>query len=299
MRIFISIPAYRDPDLVRTVRDLAAKAARPEALVFAIFEQNDEPASADAWPAGIRVWHESVPAAASQGPCWARARIQERYDGEEFYLQLDAHHRFVAGWDEFLIAELERCPAQDAILSAYLPWFFQRPDGSETFSPLAGSRLAFSHFDADGIVNVKAPLLETADEAAPTAGVFVSGHFLFARGDFVERVPYDAELYYTGEEIALAARAFTHGCEIFHTARAPGWHLRSPDDFARHWDADPEWPALHARSLAKLRRLFAPDPLISKEDGLGTARTLADYEARCGLDLRRAMQSDTSYSPRA
>jgi hypothetical protein len=45
---------------------------------------------------------------------------------------------------------------------------------------------------------------------------------------------------------------------------------------------------MHARSVAKLRRLFAPEPHIFPVDGLGTARTLADYDARCGLDLRAA-----------
>ena len=48
VRIFISIPAYRDPDLGRTVRDLAAKAAQPGALRFAIFEQTDAPVPAEA-----------------------------------------------------------------------------------------------------------------------------------------------------------------------------------------------------------------------------------------------------------
>ena len=105
------------------------------------------------------------------------------------------------------------------------------------------------------------------------------------------RVPYDPALYYAGEDLALAARAFTHGYEIFHTARAPGWHLCAPADFARHWEADPAWVALHALSVAKLRRLFAPEPLISEKDGLGTARTLAEYEARCGLDLRAALHA--------
>ncbi len=291
VRIFISIPAYRDPDLVPTVRDLVAKAAQPGALTFAIFEQTDAPVPPEAWPDGVRVWHDYCPAAESEGPCWARARIQERYAGEEFYLQLDAHHRFVVAWDDFLRAELDRCPARDPILSTYLPWFFQKPDGRETFLPLDGPRLEFSHFDSDGVLAVKAPVMEKAGDAAPTAGVFLSAHFLFARGDFVTRVPYDPVLYYAGEEIALAARAFTHGCEIFHTARTPGWHLCAPANFARHWDADAKWPALQARSLAKLRRLFAPDPLISEKDGLGTARTLAEYEARCGLDLRAALHS--------
>ncbi len=118
-------------------------------------------------------------------------------------------------------------------------------------------------------------------------GCFLSGHFIFARGDFVTRVPYDPEIYFTGEEISLAARAFTHGFDIFHPARAAAWHFFNRVEAVRHWDDHARWPALQQRAVAKLRRLFAPQPWLSPGDGLGTARTLEEYEQHAGLDLRR------------
>jgi hypothetical protein len=33
------------------------------------------------------------------GPNWARRKLQDRFDGEEFTRLLDSHHRFVRGWD--------------------------------------------------------------------------------------------------------------------------------------------------------------------------------------------------------
>jgi mannose-6-phosphate isomerase-like protein (cupin superfamily) len=35
--------------------------------------------------------------AGSKGLCWARSEIQKLYEGEDYTLELDSHHRFAAG----------------------------------------------------------------------------------------------------------------------------------------------------------------------------------------------------------
>jgi hypothetical protein len=35
-----------------------------------------------------------VPWSESRGVCWARSAIMELYAGEDYFLQLDSHHRF-------------------------------------------------------------------------------------------------------------------------------------------------------------------------------------------------------------
>ncbi|MEZ5285183.1 MAG: GlcNAc-transferase family protein [Vicinamibacterales bacterium] len=57
---------------------------------------------------GRPVPHHRRPWQASRGACWARAEIMGRYAGEDYYLQLDSHHRFADGWDELAIDELDR-----------------------------------------------------------------------------------------------------------------------------------------------------------------------------------------------
>jgi hypothetical protein len=98
--IFISIASYRDAQLVPTIQDCLAKAARPENLRFCICWQHgdDEAPLPFANDPRFRIidvdWRES------QGVCWARAECMKRYDGEDWFLQLDSHHRFVANWTE-------------------------------------------------------------------------------------------------------------------------------------------------------------------------------------------------------
>ena len=61
------------------------------------------------------------------GPCKARALAQALWAGEAFFLQLDAHMRFAAGWDAALVgwllqAEAAR-PGSKPVLSTYPPGF--------------------------------------------------------------------------------------------------------------------------------------------------------------------------------
>ena len=39
----------------------------------------------------------------AQGPCIARYHTQQLWNGEEYYLQIDSHMRFVKDWDKKLI----------------------------------------------------------------------------------------------------------------------------------------------------------------------------------------------------
>ncbi len=63
----------------------------------------------------------------------------------------------------------------------------------------------------------------------PLRARFVSAHFLFTLGAFVNDVPYDPELYFHGEEIMLAIRAFTHGYDLFHPPEHILWHEYTRD----------------------------------------------------------------------
>lgn len=60
-----------------------------------------------------------VPWNESRGVCWARAEIMKLWEGEDFFLQLDSHHRFVQNWDALLIAQAERTGAAKPLLSTY------------------------------------------------------------------------------------------------------------------------------------------------------------------------------------
>ncbi len=295
-RIFISIAAYRDPELVPTVEDCLARATHPDRLRFGICWQHgpDEPPLPWAGDARFRVI--DVPWQQSRGACWARAEVMARYDGEEYFLQLDSHHRFVPGWDVVAIDELRRAPSTKPVLTAYVtPYDPERPDDREHL-PM---QMNFDRFTEQGIVLCRpGELRDWRSLTRPAHARFLSAHFLFAPGSFVREVPYDPDLYFTGEEITMAVRAFTHGYDLFHPHRMIAWHEYTRNYRAhKHWtDHDAQAPVETAwyerdkASLAKVDAFLAnpaPGPF-----GLGTVRSFADYEDFAGLNFasRRAQE---------
>ena len=67
------------------------------------------------------------------GPCWARYRAQQLWRGEEFYLSIDSHTRFIQDWDKLLLEQLAACPSQKAILTTY-PVGYERGKPTPTYA---------------------------------------------------------------------------------------------------------------------------------------------------------------------
>src|ERR1700690_729458 len=88
---FVSVAAYRDPELVPTIADCLARARHPGRLRFGISWQHGDEQRLPDWIGGERFRVLDVDWRGSRGTCWARAEIMRLWDGEERYLQLDSH----------------------------------------------------------------------------------------------------------------------------------------------------------------------------------------------------------------
>jgi hypothetical protein len=295
MSIFVSIAAYRDPELAPTLRDCIAHARYPQELRFGICWQHadDEAPPPDFADPRLRVI--DIPWRDSRGACWARAEIMKLWNGEEFFLQLDSHHRFVPHWDALLMAQAERCGAAKPLLGTYAAAFDPRAGAPQAGEP---TQIVFDRFGEDGIPVLSPRIIpDWPGLPRPPRARFVAAGFLFAPGRFVEDVPYDPELYFHGEEITLAIRAFTHGYELFHPAVHVLWHEYTRIYRPKHWDdhvrsrgVDVEWHLRDAASLAKVRR-FLHGPHVGPF-GCGAERSVAEYEAYAGLSFRHRCAQD-------
>jgi hypothetical protein len=297
MSILVSIAAYRDPELLPTIRDCIRRARHPGDLRFGICWQHGSDEKAPAEFADPRMRVIDVPWRDSRGACWARSEIMTFWQGEEFFLQLDSHHRFVADWDVKLIAHAERSGAMRPILSTYGAPFDPRASELSAAEPM---QMDFDRFTEDGIpLFLPRAIPGWAELQRPLRARFVSAHFLFAPGEFARDVPYDPALYFHGEEIMLAIRAFTHGYDLFHPPEHIVWHEYTRSYRTKHWDdhvrahgVEVEWHTRDAASREKVRRfLTAPH---SGPFGCGAVRTFAEYEAYAGLNFQaRKAQNHT------
>ena len=190
--IFVSIASYRDPELAATIDDCLSKARNPSRLRFGVCWQHG--------PEEIRPEQFSNPQfrvldidwRASRGACWARAQIMKLWEGQDWFLQLDSHHRFVDGWDDTHLAQAARTGSAKPVLTTYAGPY--TPGDPAPLGP-EPMRMEFDRFTEDGLVIFRPgafPDWET--NTSPRRARFASAHFLFAPGRFVEDVPYDPRL---------------------------------------------------------------------------------------------------------
>ena len=99
-----------------------------------------------------------------------------------------------------------------------------------------------------------------------------------------------------GEESSMTVRAFTQGYDLFHPATVLVWHDYQRLDARRHWadhtdenlaarEVPRGWTELDEQSRRKVQQLLQGEPVESF--GLGTARSLAEYEAYAGLSFHQ------------
>jgi hypothetical protein len=291
-KIFIQIAAYRDPQLLPTLHDMLNKANKPKNLVIGICWQHS---TEDAWD-NLDEFKEDkrfkiidVNYLDSKGVCWARNSVQQLYSGEKYTLQLDSHHRFVQDWDKKLInmlKKLQKKGFKKPLLTAYVPSF--DPDNDPAGRVNQPWKMNFDRFTPEGIVFFIPAAFDSWDNIdEPLISRFYSAHFAFTVGEFCKEVPHDPNYYFHGEEISIAARAFTHGYDLFHPNEVIVWHEYTRKGRKKQWDDDKEWYSKNTSCHARNKKLFGIDGEVNDIDfgqyGFGTVRSLKDYEKYAGI----------------
>ena len=313
--ILIHLPSYRDPELIPTIKDALANAKYPKRVHFGICRQyceTDEFDNLDEYREDSRFHIMDVPYKEAEGLPWARAQINEKLlTDQDYILQLDSHHRFEKDWDVTLIDMhngLEK-KGYKPILAGYLPLYdpYNDPQGRADVP----WQQQFVCFYPHGTIFIRPALLEGwQDMTEPAMSRFLSGHFCFARSEWAREIKHDPNIYFSGEEINLTVRSYTHGYDMFHPHRIVIWHstMREERSGILKWDDDSkngiDWSKKQADSRKRIRVLLG-----SEEDttvdltgyDIGTVRTVRDYEKYAGVDFkRRAVQQytlDNKYPP--
>ena len=293
--IFIQIPSYRDSELGPTIRDALSKSKWPNDLRFGICLQDDLSTNYgfDFDDKRFRMlhfhWQESL------GACWARHHAQSLYEGETYTLQLDSHHRFVEHWDEKMIQQLELCSSSKPIISTY-PGSYN-PDTNEVQHHLP-TKIVPTYFDHNGQLKRSPVQFKPTPSRQPIPARLLAAGFLFTTGRFCEDCVYDPNMYFNGEEISLTVRAYTHGYDLFHPQEVLLWHEYIRRDKPRHWsdfvdhfenESDRETATdWSLQDVARLDQLLegSLDHEVSREFGLGSKRTVDDYQRYSGIHFK-------------
>ena len=309
MTIFVQIASYRDPELEKTIKDMIEMADRPDKLRFGIarqFSDEDGFDKLEEYREDSRFRILDIPYTDSNGACWARHLIQQLYKNESYTLQIDSHMRFEKGWDTILIDMIDQLKEdghEKPLLTGYVSSF--DPDNDPSGRARDPWRMAFDRFIPEGAVFFLPETIPNWNDLdRPVPARFYSAHFCFTLGQFSKEVQHDPEYYFHGEEISIAARAYTHGYDLFHPHRVVIYHEYTRKGRTKQWDDDKKWVEKNNRSHQKNRQLFGMDgeeQIDFEEFGFGKVRTLRDYERYSGLLFsQRSVQKytlDKEYPP--
>ncbi len=304
--IFIQIASYRDPELIPTIKDILQTAAHPERLTFGICHQYSHE---DVWDDlsefknDPRFSVKEVPWNQSEGLCWARMHTQKMWKGEYWTLQLDSHHRMADNWDVELINMAVQTQSEKPILTSYAGSYDPETNTKHNVEPYRMVAKSFTEYGT--IVFAPEGFIEWKDINKPFPARFVSGHYFFTKGIHCQEYNYDPHLYFQGDEISLAVRSYTLGYDLFHPHRTVVWHEYTRKNRVKHWDDFTEsnkkqikktWLDSDAVSKSRLRQLLQMEDngFDLKQYGLGTVRSLQDYEEYAGIDFKlKKLHPDT------
>ncbi|SIS68013.1 Coenzyme PQQ synthesis protein D (PqqD) [Neptunomonas antarctica] len=299
--IFVLIASYRDTECQWTIKDLFEKAANPAKIRVGVCWQADLLEDKNCFQIETRPNQVSAVyfrPEESMGVCWARAQAQALLRDEDYALQIDSHMRFVDNWDEHMVNALALCDSANPILTVYPPGYTP-PNQLDSEAPPRVQRI--SHINASGIVfysAIQPPEGVQPIAPMPTAGL--AAGFIFGPSRWLRRLRHDPLIYFHGEEHALAARLWTHGFDLFSPHQTLIYHYYTRSESAKPWSDDTKWHAKHQKTLLRLRQLLTPNTLPERDRtdlgiyGLGSQRSLEDYEAYAGINF--SARSIASYA---
>jgi len=301
-KIFVQIASYRDPQLTITIEDMLKKAKNPDQFVFGICWQYDESENINLYDGNSNFRVSKHHYSDSQGLGWARAITNNLYNGEDLVLQLDSHHRFLENWDVMMLEDFNQSKSfsEKPVLTTYLTPFQPEQTVYEA-SPCLMSQYEFSYDSL--LMSRPYHIMDYKQRSKVIKARTISAHFCLADGSFVEEVPYDPDIYFGGytEETTLSVRAFTWGYDFYSPYRQYIWHEYTRNNRPKHWED--HGVVSKTKKTSGERDVFARNKtrqLFGQEDhkidmtkyGLGTKRTLHDYEVFGGFDFKKCRIQD-------
>lgn len=291
--IFIQISAYRDRELTRTIIDAIEKSSGNHEINFGVhfIYLNGQEVNL---PDLRNVKYATSKAPDNVGVGVGRYIAHQFYNNEDYYFQCDSHSRFVEGWDEIAINSVLNYQNQGIkkpLLTMYPANYWYKDNTftdieTDLFDPDYKTIISFSE-DPESFKNLRIPS-QTA--IASNGEIFtrsISAGSLFTVGPFM---PPNKDMAFWGEEILMAARAYTHGYDLVVPDQQYLYHLyynhENPEINRRKifWaDFPNEFEEMNNRSREVLYEIFLEERV---GDGyLGTERSLSEYGQHVGLDF--------------
>jgi hypothetical protein len=272
---------------VSTIEDLLKNAYDPHRLRICICFQHD---ASEKLPESItgrsNIDIIDVPYQNSKGVNWARSLLQKEWKNEPYSLLIDSHMRFVKNWDKKLVAMmvgLKKNNVRKPVISCLPPPFYN----PQTFP---ADRLNYplkiypKHYAFNLLTRFHGhplPLYKWLKHPIPAE--FIALGFFFTEGYFNAEIPFDPNIYFFGDDITTALRAYCHGYDFFHPHRVIAWHLYERASRTPHWDDHEDWMERDIRSYQRVQRILMGETFEGY--ATGTERSIESFQSYIGHKL--------------
>ena len=298
--IFIQITSYHDYELEKTIRNAIDKSSGDTDLIFGIhsifYEDNLWIEPVKRIP-NVKLFESKAPDNLGMG--LGRSIAHDFYSGEDYYLQIDAHSRFDQNWDTFLINEVNTHKSngfKKPLITQYPKPFWYDGD-LEKIREHEEVVTQFYWKDKERFRRYRTPMQGTV--LNPEGNVFsisVSGGSIFTEGEFLKP---NKLIFSDGEEIFMAARAYTSGYDLFIPSNMFMYHLyygQEGNNKRRmvYEDWQNQSRDLGQISADEIKLVLSGDGVIG-DYRLGSERTLYEYGKFCGLDFSTGEILDNYY----
>lgn len=295
-KIFVSLAAYRDPDLINTVKSFYEKAEYKERLFFSLVSHEDLDNIFDfSFIPKEQMSYQKIDYRLADGACSGRhlanSLLSEKY---RFFLHTDSHSRAKENWDTILINEYEKCSkkwGEEYIFTKYPHGFTKEWDDNGIGKDVINKENESLHrVDAvwDEIECVY--LLRWHDLEDTEYGDKVYGfaaNFAFGSVKAFMKAPYDPYLYFLGEEISLGIRLSVQGVNLVAPAINAIYTNYDRDNGKRggfHWKDNSDWGLRDKAARIRLGQLFRGEDLgvYGLQDNMNNYKNL---QTTIGLDF--------------
>lgn len=297
--IFVAIPAYRDAELAMTVDRMILQANNPRQLTFGICQQDVESdwENFNRYKGIIDVRLDNYLPEQSNGLCWALNKCHAKYDGEDYFLQIDSHLEFIEGWDTILMDQYQQFQnviSGPAIMASYPAAYTLNSEGERVLQPTGYVSKTLLYYEPDKNFP-QGQALPIGDRNRPIKARYLNGGFMFGHGSFSNKVPYDPNIIFWGTEIVATVRCWTHGFNLYHPCLNVCWHhygdrLNARKGRPHVWNEEDDSKRAINFHVRNKQAFNIVDKILTgtyeSEYGLGTVRTLTDYEKYAGINFK-------------
>ena len=214
MKLLVSMVAYREKQLERSVKSCYENAEHPEDLLFSIVsEQYSDDLHADlSFIPAEQILYRKYDLSEFRGVLWSRVKTMENNFDYDYVLVTCGHNMFNKNWDSRSYIELEKAKSKTetgkAILSFCGPEFEYNPDYTLNIENVpTGRTKCFYHkkLDTDNYVPGHGwpNVVTVPTDGDVHEGVYFQASYVFGERKYFDELPFDPTINYCAEEIYI------------------------------------------------------------------------------------------------